>query len=328
MALDVLRIRALCEGREAYRTGTGYARARVACEVLAELGEKIPSWMQIREVTGKGSSGDINRAIRDTRAELQERLRQVTGPVAVAGMPEAVQAHVRALWEAAVASVKADFDGNVRQWTEQIEQANERAEDAVTKAEQAKRLVEQLHLQLEAAAERDRFLQTQVGSEKAAREQAERMLQTQALEAASERAGMRHALDEAQKQVAAAIERLEGVQRHALRQVEDIRAQGERDKEELRRARAAAEKDAGKARADLGIAEQRLNASKQQQGDLRQEVVELRKALERERQRMERMAYQQQREVGQRSVGDRATLSTLARRAKRAKVLANRIRPR
>lgn len=54
---------------------TAYELTKIACDAITKSGKKIPSWMVLRSLIGKGSANDINRAKVDYHIELGEQIR-------------------------------------------------------------------------------------------------------------------------------------------------------------------------------------------------------------------------------------------------------------
>ena len=97
MTTKTEQLRALCAQHAQYEAGSAYTRTKVLCEVLTKLGEPIPSWMVLREHIGKGSSGDINRGVKDFRSEHAELLQRMDG--LPEGIPGRLAQPMRLLWQ-------------------------------------------------------------------------------------------------------------------------------------------------------------------------------------------------------------------------------------
>lgn len=239
-----------------------YERSKRCCAELTKRGQRLPSWMSIRDIIGKGSANDINRGKDDFRREHGEALTQMNG--VVRGVPEALAPHILGFWTAALAEGRAEFAAQVTDWQARIERAEAAAAHAEAEREKAIQHAVTLQAQIEGLQAAQTTLQGRVETEQAAREQAERMFEANRQELAEQRDELRAALAHSQKELSAAITRLEGVENHALREV--IRARTEaQEKIAGIEAKASREKD------EYTIEMARLN---NQLRDLRTELVE------------------------------------------------------
>jgi DNA repair exonuclease SbcCD ATPase subunit len=160
MSLDYAVVRSRCAVNPNYEKGTAYDRTMICCEILLEDGQAIPSWMVIREIIGKGSAQDIRRGVQNFRREHGERLRKMQG--VTPGVPESLAPHVRGLWEAAVAAARAEFDTNVQQWQQRIEQATIAAEQSGRALSEAQTLLQTTQSELEIRDKRIGSLEAEV----------------------------------------------------------------------------------------------------------------------------------------------------------------------
>ena len=115
MATDtrIEQIRALCAQHAQYEAGSAYTRTKILCDVLTKLGMPIPSWMVLREHIGKGSSGDINRGVKDFRSEHAELLQRMDG--LPEGIPGRLAQPMRLLWQTALDEATAFALADARQ---------------------------------------------------------------------------------------------------------------------------------------------------------------------------------------------------------------------
>lgn len=239
-----------------------YERTKRCCAELTQRGQRLPSWMSLRDIIGKGSANDINRGKDDFRREHGEALTQMNG--VVRGVPEALAPHILGFWTAALAEVRAEFAAQVTDWQARIERADAAAAHAEAEREQAIHHADTLHAQIEGLQAAQATLQGRVATEQAAREQAERMFDANRQELAEQRDELRAALAHSQKELSAAITRLEGVETHALREVMRARTEAQ-EKIAGIEAKASREKD------EHTIEMARLN---NQLRDLRAELIE------------------------------------------------------
>lgn len=110
-----------------------YEQTKACCRELTQRGVRIPSWMGIRDIIGKGSSNDINRGKEDFRREQAESLKRMNG--FVEGVPEVLAPHIQGFWEAAVQYVRQEFEAQTQEWQARIEQAESEQEAALQHAQ-------------------------------------------------------------------------------------------------------------------------------------------------------------------------------------------------
>lgn len=217
-----------------------YEMTKRCCAELTKLGRRLPSWMIIRDIIGKGSANDISRGKEDFRREHAEELRKMNG--FVSGVPEVLTPHILGFWTAAIEQVRAEFNDQAADWQARIERAKAAAAHAEDEREQAVNHAAALQAQIAGLQEALATLQGRVETEHAAREQTERMFETNRQELAGQRDELRTALANSQKELSAAITRLEGVENHALREVVRARTEAQ-EKIDSIEAKASCEKN-------------------------------------------------------------------------------------
>lgn len=246
---------------------TAYEMTKRVCAELTSAGEKIPSWTAIRDIIGKGSANDINRAKDDYRKQHGEDLRKMAG--FVDGVPPELAPHILGFWSAAIACVKREYADHERAWESAVAEADERAAQADRQREEAYREREKTQAQLSGLQQANLALQQQLGTEQAARAQTERLFDQSRAEQATQREELRAALTQSQEQLNDAITRLEGVENHALRQVQDAR-------DEARKKVEAAE---SKLKAQAADHTMDLNRVNRQLAEHRQQLAESNKSV-------------------------------------------------
>lgn len=204
---------------------TAYEMTKRCCSELTKGGERLPSWMSIRDIIGKGSANDINRGKEDFRREHGDTLRKMNG--FLNGVPETLAPHILGFWSAAITLVREEFDAKVEDWQSQIEHAGVAVAKAEEERDQATNYAETLLAKIIGLQEVNLTLQGRVEAEQAGREQAERMSESNRLELAAQRDELRSALAKSQEEFSAAITRLEGVERHALLEIERARTEAQ-----------------------------------------------------------------------------------------------------
>lgn len=237
--MDLKKVRELCMQNPGFAEGTAYVRTKIYCRVLTELGERIPSWMAILECIEKGSSTDINRGVKDFRAEHAEQLRQMGG--AIQGLPPQLAPLVRGFWEAAVAEARELHARDVAECRAQVQAAEARATLADQASERAHAEVIAAHGQIDAlraqfAAEAEvrAQLQQQLDRERELRRYAEQMRDDNAAELAKQRVRLEETLAQSHAEMRQAMDRFDGERKHALRQIEEARSKAEREIKDIR----------------------------------------------------------------------------------------------
>lgn len=245
-----------------WKSLTAYEMTKRLCAEMTSAGEKVPSWTAIRDIIGKGSAGDINRAKDDYRKEHGEDLRKMAG--FVDGVPAVLAPHILGLWAAAIDCVKLEYAAKEEAWTSTVSQANERVLQADLLREEARHELETAKAHLSGLQQANTALQQQLRTEQSSRLQAEKLYEQSRSDQASQRIEFSSSLAQSQEQLNEAITRLEGVENHALRQVQEAR-------DEARKKIEAAEARLKAQNSDFAVEQGRLN---RQLIDLRQKLIE------------------------------------------------------
>lgn len=278
MAINNDKIRAECEAQPGFVDGNAYNRAKVCCRVLTQAGEAVPSWMGVREIIGKGSSGDISRGIKDFRDEHGERLRQMDG--IVPGLPTQLAPLVTGLWEAAVAAARAEFAANTRRWQGQIDQYGALADQATQKVAASEVVIEKQRIRLEFLDATVAGLDEQVDRERAGREQAERLLEKHMAEMSAQREA---ALKENKLELEKALERFDAERRYSLAQIEEARTKAANEvavlRVQTRREKESLELEVSRLTGVVSTLTTKLNDTELKSAVLGQEVGDLRGRL-------------------------------------------------
>jgi len=219
MKIDQMKSRLMADPD--WQSLTAYEMTKRVCADMTRDGEKVPSWTAIRDIIGKGSANDINRAKDDFRKEHGEDLRKMSG--FVEGVPPELSPHIQGFWTAAVAYVKGEYAVHEKACAVAVDAADLKASLAEQERQKAVRAAELLTAQLEGLQQAHDALKQSLASEQATREQAERLLQAAQAEQVAQREELMGALTRSQSQLSEAITRLEGVENHALRQVQEAR---------------------------------------------------------------------------------------------------------
>ncbi|CAG7857266.1 hypothetical protein MCAMS1_02033 [biofilm metagenome] len=198
-----------------------YERTKRCCLELTKRGERIPSWIIIRNFIGKGSSNDINRGKRDFRQEHGSTLRKITG--FTESITGGVAAQPNNLWVTATSYAHNGLEEQIkklRQQTALAELTIARLENECAQAlTHSNRLNDEI-TRLKDAAE---FLKANAACERLARARAEHLLETQQQEISEQRGQLINALDNSQKELKAALSRLEGTENHVLLEIDRVK---------------------------------------------------------------------------------------------------------
>ncbi|QOI07938.1 DNA-binding protein [Pseudomonas savastanoi] len=219
MKIDQMKSRLMADPD--WQSLTAYEMTKRVCADMTRDGEKVPSWTAIRDIIGKGSANDINRAKDDFRKEHGEDLRKMSG--FVEGVPPELSPHIQGFWTAAVAYVKREYAAHEKACAVAVDAADLQASLAEQERQKAVRAADLLKAQIEGLQQAHEALKQSLVSEQATREQAERLLQAAQAEQVAQREQLMGALTQSQSQLSEAITRLEGVENHALRQVQEAR---------------------------------------------------------------------------------------------------------
>lgn len=106
---------------------SAYQLTLICCEAIARSGERIPAWPAIRELIGKGSANDINRAKKDYYASLGQKLRQ--SDENLSKLPSELTEGLVTLWQKALNEAHATY-------SEDRKQDDARVNDALTELEE------------------------------------------------------------------------------------------------------------------------------------------------------------------------------------------------
>jgi len=193
---------------------TAYERTKRLLEALMRAGIQSPSWTGIRDVIGKGSSGDINRAKRDFLKEHASSLRKMHG--AIKGIPEELAQSMMSVWTTAIDHAHKEFTEQVSAWEMVIEQTETGLAEAEQARDDAQARVKELEREMAGVHEANISLRTLAESERASREQAERMFETTLEELKASNAHVQNELGDA-------LTRFEGLERRSLMEIDHAR---------------------------------------------------------------------------------------------------------
>lgn len=231
--MDIQAIRQESRKDPAFEGGNAFTRTLIACGVLTRLGEALPSWITLREIIEKGSSGDINRGkteFRRLHAEELKRLNAVPD-----GIPEVLVPVIGRLWSLAV-------DQATEALVQREEISNERVRKAMAEAVAAQEAAEAARGERDvarAAVEAQKTtLATLAGSldtERSARAVAEAAAAKAQADAAKQHEELVGVVENSRAELRAAVARLEGAEKHAIREIDRARSEAQRDVDELKK---------------------------------------------------------------------------------------------
>ncbi|ANN80847.1 DNA-binding protein [Bordetella flabilis] len=201
---------------------SAYERAKLACGALTRAGAAVPSWTTIRDIIGKGSAGDINRAKKDFRLEHADTLRKLEG-FSADGVPQSLTPYVVGLWREAISHAQRAFADKERVWEEEVEQAVAGHQHAEAELERAQAAAHAMQAKIDGLEQARLALQEQLQSEQAARIQAEKMIDQIRADLVGQRNRLDAALANAQTELGKAITRLEATEKRSMMEIERAR---------------------------------------------------------------------------------------------------------
>lgn len=151
---------------------TAYARAKICCGEIVRRGQNVPNWLAVREIIGKGSGGDIQRGIADSRKEIAASLKAIES---VAGVPDEVVSLLHGVWIAAIDCVGKNFTSQVAEWTARLEIAASSLVEVSTERDNAIDAQKRMQEKISSLEELVGALKSQSATEIASREQANKL---------------------------------------------------------------------------------------------------------------------------------------------------------
>lgn len=282
MTIATEALKTSLEATDGWASMNAYERTKLACASLLRAGESIPSWTVIRDLIGKGSSGDINRAKQDFRFEHAQALRKMEGFDAQ-GVPDALTPHIVRFWQAAIEYVRAEFSDKEKAWLDKVEQAQAGADHANSERDRALAEMHTLQAKIQGLESSIDALRNQVSSEQGARAQAEQMATDTRADLIGQRDRLDQALARTQEDLNKAITRLEGTERHTKMEIERVRQESAQKQAALI---AQLEKEQGKytldtmrLERDLQEARERLKNTRETNNSLSQENIDAKERI-------------------------------------------------
>lgn len=127
-------------------TMTAHQRTMHYCHEATRQGKKIPAWTTIREHIGKGSPGDIRRAVADFRVEQAQAIKN--SDKGLAAFPPGIAKLFQKAWLMAIEEASAGYQTDREQWEQQLVQMQGDLVLARNDRDDALRHVKELDLQL------------------------------------------------------------------------------------------------------------------------------------------------------------------------------------
>lgn len=204
---------------------SAYERTMVCCRELTRCSYAIPGWSTLREIIEKGSGSDISRAKTDYQVELAGQVIHAEAESVALNLdlPPSISGLFEELWRKAVKEAgiafgkrKVEIELELEQNQFELEQERTNAKQAVDQSNKLSLEVHTLKQQLQDSLRQNTILQAE-------RDQTEKLLSEghEAVRFQTERADLIHT--NSQKQIREALDRLEGVENHSLREVERAR---------------------------------------------------------------------------------------------------------
>lgn len=208
---------------------SAYERTMVCCRELTRCGYSIPGWNVLREIIEKGSGTDISRGKAAYLAELADQMTQVEADSKTVNLdvPDNISDLFESLWRTAVKEAGLAFAIRTAEVNQKLELNEQQMEHERANAEQAIAQTNQLSLEIIALKQQLQDALRHVTILQAEKDQTEKLLSDvhDAVRAQTERADAIHA--RAQSELKEAVQRLEGVEAHCLREVERARGEAE-----------------------------------------------------------------------------------------------------
>lgn len=195
-------------------------------------GEPIPSWITIREVIGKGSPHDIRKGVADFQLEHAEKLRKMGS---LPGVPEHLAPLVQSLWESALAEAHAQFESQVGEWMQKIDDANNQRQEAESQLAEAKTTIQIQRNEAETLLLKISALEDNLLTEQTARQQAERLFEKHLAEMTEQRNKLEKTLMDNQAEMQKMLGRFEGERKHTMMEIEAARANAAKEIASIRR---------------------------------------------------------------------------------------------
>lgn len=209
------------------------------CAEMLQLGIQPLGWEQIRTIIGKGSATDINRGKKEFFRENAQQYAKLRGYVP--GMPDALASHVLTFWSEALALARQEYEADAEAWQKAVAEAEEAVKTAETERDDAQQdrarlqdTLSETETRLRALEDEEKRLQATLDAETAARQRAEQTALSLNEAFDEQRAAFQKAQEQVQAELASAIERLSGVEKYALHEIQRARSEQEQRVQELK----------------------------------------------------------------------------------------------
>ena len=220
--MDIEEIRRECTKDPSYFKGNAYERTLIACDVLTRMGLPVPSWTTLREIIEKGSSGDINRGKAAFREQHAEKLKRLGATPA--GIPEALTPFVKRLWDTAIEHANEALSDREEAASAQVRAAEESRDQAIEAATALASERDVARAEVEGLKTTLAQVSASLDSERAGRAAAQQEAADARAAADRQRQEMAGMLESAKSELRAAVGRLDGAEKHALREIDRLTA--------------------------------------------------------------------------------------------------------
>lgn len=269
---------------------TARQRSKEYCRLLLMNGaQKLPSWPEIRKIVGKGSPSDLQKGREDAEALMIDSI----GKMLPVDAPEGLAVAFREFWQAAGQEALKQYHGFMAEKEVELEEAVRALSDAETSINQLTRDKEALAAQnvalnMDFDQARAKLAETEGGARQAKLFYEERLSELtkerdDALSsAARNQAEMTQTIKTVEK---SADERVKGVEKHSLREIERARAETKRLAEESKKSQSILNRKIEDLEKALKLAQNQTKEANRQLDGLKGETASLKadnKGLQRE----------------------------------------------
>ena len=191
-------------------------------------GRVIPGWETIRDVIGRGSASTINNA---RKAYLENQARQLRAAAEIPGVPEGIQEAMRSLWESAVATAKKAHESELLVVSNERDLLNSKVETLVAE-----------RLDLQTSIDEIKGQRSDLARSLAASESANEKLQSDFRDISQQNAQLAIELEKVQQlrqeekqalqtQIDKITASFEGLEKHALKEIDRARTEAKKSVE-------------------------------------------------------------------------------------------------
>lgn len=201
-------------------------KATHACREITLRGEPLPAASEIREIIGGGSNSDISKAKADFLADLAKMYSKSGG--AIPSAPDSLKKVFHELWLEAVNQAALNHEEAMAKAEEDLRQAVYEKNHAVANLEHLKNQFESIQQAASAKDELIDDLRLRLEADTQEIDQKINQLKDENNTLKIERDTWKETASDQKAELAAAVERLDGVERHRLMSIEEARQASEK----------------------------------------------------------------------------------------------------